>query len=71
MQLFGAADGLRSRPHSHSRHAIVQGGDGRLWIATQTGTLWLDPADISPAARHPAWRSALCRPIGSIAIRPA
>ena len=46
MQLFGAADGLRSRPHSHSRHAIVQGGDGRLWIATQTGTLWLDPADI-------------------------
>ena len=24
-----------------------------------------------PAARHPAWRSALCRPIGSIAIRPA
>jgi signal transduction histidine kinase/ligand-binding sensor domain-containing protein len=44
---FGAADGLKSRPHTHSRHAIVQGGDGRLWIATQTGTLWLDPADIS------------------------
>jgi signal transduction histidine kinase/ligand-binding sensor domain-containing protein len=48
MQVFGAADGLRSRPHSHSRHAIVQGGDGRLWIATQSGTLWLDPGDVSP-----------------------
>jgi signal transduction histidine kinase/ligand-binding sensor domain-containing protein len=47
MQLFGAADGLRSRPHSHSRNAIVQGGDGRLWIATQAGTQWLDPANIS------------------------
>jgi signal transduction histidine kinase len=47
MELFGAGDGLRSRPHSHSRNAIVQGGDGRLWIATQTGTVWLDPANIS------------------------
>ncbi len=46
MQVFGVADGLRSRPHSHSRNAIVQGGDGRLWIATQTGTLWLDPKDV-------------------------
>ena len=46
MQVFGPADGLRSRPHSHSRRAIVRGGDGRLWIATQTGTVWLDPADI-------------------------
>jgi signal transduction histidine kinase/ligand-binding sensor domain-containing protein len=53
MQLFGAADGLRSRPHSHSRHAIVQGGDGRLWIATQTGTLWLDPASISHSRTPP------------------
>jgi signal transduction histidine kinase len=52
MQRFGAIDGLRSLPHSHSRHAIVQGGDGRLWIATQTGTLWLDPANI-PHSRTP------------------
>jgi signal transduction histidine kinase/ligand-binding sensor domain-containing protein len=53
MELFGAADGLRSQPHSHSRNAIVQGGDGRLWIATQTGTLWLDPADISHSRTPP------------------
>lgn len=53
LQLFGAADGLRSQPHSHSRHAIVQGGDGRLWIATQTGTLWLDPADIARSRMPP------------------
>jgi signal transduction histidine kinase/ligand-binding sensor domain-containing protein len=46
MQVFGAADGLASRPHSHSRHSIVRGGDGRLWIATQTGTIWLDPRDV-------------------------
>lgn len=43
-QVFGTADGLRSRPHTHSRHSIVRGGDGRLWIATQAGTMWLDPA---------------------------
>ncbi len=53
MELFDAADGLRSRPHSHSRNAIVQGGDGRLWIATQTGTLWLDPANISHSTTPP------------------
>jgi signal transduction histidine kinase len=46
VQLFGAADGLASRPHSHSRRSIVRGGDGRLWIATQTGTVWLDSNDI-------------------------
>ena len=46
-QVFGANDGLRSRPHSHTRRAIVRGGDGRLWIATQTGTLWLDPRDVT------------------------
>src|SRR5262245_46357524 len=53
MELFGAADGLRSQPHSHSRNAIVQGGDGRLWIATQTGTLWLDPAETSHGTTPP------------------
>jgi signal transduction histidine kinase/ligand-binding sensor domain-containing protein len=53
MQVFGPADGLRSRPHSHSRQAIVQGGDGRLWIATQTGTLWLDPNDVARSRAPP------------------
>ena len=56
LELFGAADGLKSRPHTHTRNAIVQGGDGRLWIAIQTGTLWLDPADIS---RHSPPRVAV------------
>jgi signal transduction histidine kinase/ligand-binding sensor domain-containing protein len=53
MQLFGATDGLGSPPHSHSRHAIVQGGDGRLWIATQTGTQWVDPADLAHSRTPP------------------
>lgn len=53
MQVFGGVDGLKSRPHSHSRRAIVQGGDGRLWIATQTGTLWLDPNDVTRSRTPP------------------
>ncbi|MDP5277469.1 triple tyrosine motif-containing protein [Sphingomonas sp. DG1-23] len=53
IQVFGAVDGLRSRPHSHSRRAIVRGGDGRLWIATQTGTLWLDPTDVTRSRTPP------------------
>jgi len=54
MQVFGPIDGLRSRPHSHSRQAIVRGGDGRLWIATQSGTLWLDPNQITRSRTAPA-----------------
>ena len=41
---LGLGDGLTSSPHSHSQRAMVRGGDGRLWIATETGTLWMDPA---------------------------
>jgi signal transduction histidine kinase/ligand-binding sensor domain-containing protein len=40
---LGFGDGLTSRPHSHSQRSLVRGGDGRLWIATETGTLWMDP----------------------------
>jgi signal transduction histidine kinase/ligand-binding sensor domain-containing protein len=54
MQIFGARDGLRSRPHSHSRASIVQGGDGRLWIAVQGGTLWLDPKQVTRSRIPPA-----------------
>ncbi|HVI58236.1 MAG TPA: two-component regulator propeller domain-containing protein [Luteimonas sp.] len=43
---LGLGDGLKSRPHSHSQQSMVRGGDGRLWIATETGTLWMDPARI-------------------------
>lgn len=43
---LGFGDGLESRPHSHSQRSIVRGGDGRLWIATEAGTLWMDPAHI-------------------------
>lgn len=54
IQVYGAAEGLRSLPHDHSRRAIVRGGDGRLWIATQTGTIWLDPNDIARSRMPPA-----------------
>jgi signal transduction histidine kinase/ligand-binding sensor domain-containing protein len=53
VRVFGTADGLRSRPHTHSRRSIVRGGDGRLWIATQSGTLWLDPADVTRSRTPP------------------
>ncbi|WP_245156787.1 sensor histidine kinase [Lysobacter arenosi] len=43
---LGPGDGLVSRPHSHSQRSIVRGGDGRVWVATETGTLWMDPARI-------------------------
>jgi signal transduction histidine kinase len=52
-QIFSGADGLRSPPHAHSRHALVEGGDGRLWISSQSGTLWLDPGDIGRNMRPP------------------
>lgn len=44
---LGPGDGLGSRAHSHSQRSLVQGGDGRLWLATETGTLWMDPARIA------------------------
>ena len=43
---LGFGDGLINRPHTHTQRAIVQGGDGRIWIATETGTLWMDPRRI-------------------------
>jgi signal transduction histidine kinase len=33
---------------------MVRGGDGRLWIATETGTLWMDPARIVRNALPPS-----------------
>jgi signal transduction histidine kinase/ligand-binding sensor domain-containing protein len=43
---LGAGDGLTSQPHSHSQRSLVRGGDGRLWVATETGTLSMNPAHI-------------------------
>ncbi len=45
---LGPGDGLVSRPHAHSQRSMVRGGDGRLWVATETGTLWMDPARLVP-----------------------
>jgi signal transduction histidine kinase/ligand-binding sensor domain-containing protein len=44
---LGFGDGLTSRPHSHTQRSLVEGGDGRLWIATETGALWMDPRRIA------------------------
>lgn len=52
-QSLGFGDGLVSRPNSHSQRSMVRGGDGRLWVATETGTLWMDPARIVRNTRPP------------------
>ncbi len=46
VRIFGPSDGLLSRHASQSWRSLVQGGDGRLWLATATGTAWIDPAGI-------------------------
>ncbi len=58
---LGRGDGLASRAHSHSQRALVMGGDGRLWIATQTGTLWLDPAVVEKNSVAPGVRVTALR----------
>lgn len=50
---LGLSDGLTSRPHSHSQRALERGGDGRIWVATETGTLWMDPDHIVRNVRPP------------------
>jgi signal transduction histidine kinase/sugar lactone lactonase YvrE len=39
-------DGLPDRVYGRGGRSIVRGGDGRLWIATLAGTVWLDPKKI-------------------------
>ncbi|MFB2560796.1 ATP-binding protein [Sphingobium sp. sgz301303] len=46
-ELFNEDSGLSSLPHDHSRRSIVQGGDGRIWIATQSGVAWIDPTRLA------------------------
>ena len=40
------ADGLPDRVANQGWKTIVRGGDGRLWVSTDAGTVWLDPARI-------------------------
>jgi signal transduction histidine kinase/streptogramin lyase len=40
--------GLPDRPMAETGRGIVHGGDGRVWFATQAGTVWIDPAKIAP-----------------------
>ena len=51
---IGIGERLPSRPHSHSQRSLVQGGDGRIWLAAETGTHWFDPKDLQQNASPPA-----------------
>ncbi|MGF7155437.1 signal transduction histidine kinase/ligand-binding sensor domain-containing protein [Novosphingobium gossypii] len=53
---FDEDSGLASMPHDHSRRSIVQGGDGRIWIATQSGAAWIDPARLTRNPHPPKLR---------------
>lgn len=35
------------------RRAVARGGDGRLWVATLGGVVWVDPAQLYPNAAPP------------------
>lgn len=43
---FNLLDGLADRYRDQSIRSLVQGGDGRIWMATTGGTVWVDPARI-------------------------
>ncbi|WP_457354297.1 triple tyrosine motif-containing protein [Sphingomonas sp. UYP23] len=36
-------DGLAGIAHIYGKRDAVRGGDGRLWFATTSGTVWIDP----------------------------
>lgn len=44
---FDFLDGLIDSNAVRTLQALVRGGDGRLWAATATGTVWIDPAKVA------------------------
>lgn len=53
-------DGLTGAQSRDTNRAAVRGGDGRLWFANGTGTVWIDPAHLpSNPAPPPVVISAL------------
>ncbi|WP_198283469.1 sensor histidine kinase [Sphingomonas sp. PAMC 26605] len=45
-RLFDFLEGLPSSPVSQVKRSLALGGDGRLWISTINGTVWLDSAKL-------------------------
>lgn len=43
---LGFDDGLPGRVPGDGLSTIARGGDGRIWVATDAGTVWIDPARI-------------------------
>ena len=59
VRIFNVLDGLIDSNAVRTPRALVRGGDGRLWAATATGTVWIDPARLTfnPLAPKIAIRS--------------
>lgn len=44
---FGFLDGMPDSNSVRTTRALVAGGDGRLWAATASGVVWIDPARLT------------------------
>jgi signal transduction histidine kinase len=44
---FGFLDGLIDSNSVRTPRSLVIGGDGRIWASTATGTVWIDPANLT------------------------
>ena len=44
---LGFLDGLPDSNSVRTTRALVEGGDGRLWAATASGVVWIDPARLT------------------------
>jgi signal transduction histidine kinase/ligand-binding sensor domain-containing protein len=45
-RILDQQDGLPNVGSLYDRRGIVRGGDGRLWISTQSGVVWVNPASL-------------------------
>ena len=52
-QIFDYRDGLTGFGSRDGKRDAVRGGDGRLWFATTSGTVWIDPASLKPNTLAP------------------
>lgn len=46
-------DGLPNGANAQANRSMTVGGDGRIWLATIDGPVWIDPAKVAPNADPP------------------
>ena len=53
VRVYGQGEGVPGGAQPATGHTLVQGGDGRLWIASSGGLAWIDPLHLSVNTRPP------------------